>query len=408
MAGSGWLSSLIVCSCIAVEPIDPDQLEKMRLSMEAALSRIDSFQLQYTLTWEKDANSPYLQNIRDLLKAKRQKQLETANPETRRALEQIEERAKANTTVECMLLYDFPSLRLDTRTIRVFPDGSSEEDRRQRIAYKGTHKEMNYNNKTVNIKNTSIDTSTLSALPTVALGLCMKRTLDRPLSESLKYPAATTLEGREMISGRETVVIKIGPQFTADDRPAGLSEGSWMRLWLAPSLSYLAIRTEYHTVHKGIPLGKVADRPDNAEHDFFIDCFELSDFQPARDEARDEILPFPRVLIHTKPGGTTRWDISDVRVNLPISPKDWESATPEGFLESRDGIVPTIRLSGGQLEQMRRVEETMRAANGLLAQTPPPASEGGWLSSLRILVPIVLLILTVSFILLAWRQRHAL
>jgi hypothetical protein len=391
----GMITYAIACICFAAEPVDPGQLELMRQSLEAYLSRIQTLEMKYTETWEQSNNQDgQTEAIRHDEELERRTRWDAAGPEEKRVLERIARRANAKGFWTYNLLDAYPSLRLEIHLQRQFPDGTQEESRSLKTAHDGVYTEVNMDRKTINTKK-GVDLHLFPRTPVNALGLRMRGTMGQPLTKLLEFPTLTTVEGVELINGIKTQVLKIGPGIPRN-LLSGSPEGTWYRVWLAPSASHLPVRTEYHFG------GGVAGQ---AEPSSAVHSAELSDLRPARDKARDESMLFPRILTYKDGAGTTRWNVEQVVINVPASAENFRSTEPMGFLVSREGAVPKVTLSGGREAQRRVIEATVKEADGQLNPEVPPSSRASAPFPLRIVIPIASLIVLVSLIVIQIRRR---
>jgi len=399
----GWILST-TSTVGAGEPIDPEQLATMRRSLESYLLRIQTIRMQFVRTWEENPNSQLLQSVREHQKQKLQERLKTADAEDRERIKRSAMRLEAERVNECELLDAFPSLRLEVRTLWSFPDGTKEEEHILKIAHDNSYKEIKFNyNRAYTSDNVQMFKFS-SNMPTIALGRHVEGALGQPLSTLLTRPEVTTIEGRESVHGIEAVVLKIGPTVAPGHSIQGLPGKSWVKLWLAPSRNYLAIKMEYHYINSSETTGPSDN--EKTENDRNVHTYELADFQPVSDQARGETVMFPHQLTYTDTVGTTHWQINQVEINPSVSSKDFEKDTPSDFLVSHNGAVPKVRLSGGEAAQQKAVSETTQAARELLAQTPASASGSQGSFLLRFVLPFGLLLTVVSLVLIR-RFRHA-
>ena len=105
-----------------------------------------------------------------------------------------------------------------------------------------------------------------------------------------------------------------------------------------------------------------------------------------------ESIFFPRLLTFDQPGGKIEWRVSRVVLNEASSVDTFRASIPANFLVTRDGIVPSVRLSGGHEAKRMAVSETIKSASAILAQSPAQASDTSWTISARVLVPTGLLV----------------
>ncbi|SRR5579883_790336 len=387
------LACLTVCASFAGEPIPSNRLDAMRQSMESYLSKIKNIHIIY----EESIRKPEVPHplVKAALERERRLFLKYTAPKDRPDLEKRFDRTLSAQSVQQVDLLDaYPSFRLDTKTRQTFPDGSTEDRHILRFVHEGRVTDIDLTHKSVN-DNKLIDINILSLLPVHALGRRLQGTLNQPLSTLLELPEVTTLEGAEVIDGVETIIIKVGPPLPPSHRPPSTSERNWVKLWLAPSYDHLPLRAEYYLV-------SISGRWDGE----IVHRTELSDFQPARDEMRGERVLFPRLLTYEQPGGKSQWRVSQVVLNETISTDRFRPSIPPGFLVTRDGVVPTVQLSGGREAQRRAVSETVKSAMDLLAQAPPKSPDVPWPISPRVLVPLGFLVVIGGLFVLR-RRNHA-
>jgi hypothetical protein len=377
---------------IGFSHIDSDRLEQIRLSMESYLSRIDSIEITYNQTWKASDEGKKAIAASQM---KEQERVKVGSAEERQVLEKILRRVEADRVTTYTLLDAFPSFRLDINVQRRLPDGSSEHSHVRKIVHDGQYTEIDPGRKTVNTTR-SVNMRLLPRSPINALGRRVDWGLGQPLTQLLKHPDITTLIGQEKLHGIDTVIVKVGPGLPGDCLPENVGERTYYKFWLAPSYYHLPIKSEFNFEIVN------ASRP---EPHFAVHSTELSDFQPARDNARKQDIPFPRVLTFTDKLGTTHWDVERVAINVPATAQAFRPVIPDGFLISRDGSVPTVTLSGGPEAKGRAVKATIQQAAKELSQAPLPASRRRSTIQLRTVVPLVFLVVIVLLILIRTRRR---
>jgi len=366
----------------------------MRQSMESYLSRIKNVRIVYEETWGK----PKVEDpqIKAALERGRLRALRDAGPKERAAVEKRIERTLSATSVRQYDLIDaYPSFRLDRKERRSYPDGSIEEQHTIEFVHEGRLTSIDLTHGSVSDQKVE-GAGIFGPSPVNALGRRLLGTLDQPLSALLELPELTTLGGTETVDGVETVVIKVGPPLPPTHRPAGSSEKNWVKLWLAPSRSYLPLRAEYHLASTS------GSAPEEVIH-----RTELSDFQPAPDVMRGERILFPLLLTFDQPGGKINWRVSRVVLNQSVPADTFRASIPPGLLVTRDGAVPTVRLSGGREAQREVVSETVKSASDILARGPARNTDVPWAISPRVLVPLGLLVVIAGVFVLRRRSHVA-
>jgi len=346
--------------------------------MESYLSKIRTIHIVYEESWgEPKMDNPAFKAASESLERNRQRLLQAAGPAERVALEKKSQRGRAKFVRQCDLIDAYPSFRLDATERRAFANGSTEELRTLQLVHEGRITDIDLTHNSVREKKLE-RVAAFQHLPVFALGRRLRGTLNQPVSTLLEFPEVTTLEGTELVHGAETIVIKVGPGLPASGRPPGASERDWFKLWLAPSYSHLPIRADYHQALTSVKgLDEVVHRT------------ELSDFQPAHDRARGEQVLFPRLLTYDQPGGKIEWRVSRVVLNEALPADTFRASIASGFLVSRDGAIPTVRLSGGRDAQRQIVGETVSSATDMLTRSPPARpTDVPWLISPRVLVPL--------------------
>lgn len=379
------------------EPIDPAQLRAMEQSLDSYLSRIRTLKLHYTSTWERDSTSEIARETLERQKRDIADRLKEASAEDRPALEEIAQRIEAEWEDECSLLYAFPSMKLDTVSRWRSADGGEGHDHFLKIVHDNRYVEVQFHDKNTHVKS-GIDWSMMAGRPTEAAGIEIPGGPGNPLSMLLRFPGITTLEGHETLDGVETVVLAIGPGLPAGAGSKWFKEGSAVKLWLAPSLDFLPLRTEFrfYTPSDAVP----AQLPEGTKR------FEVQDFRPVKDLARGEELMFPHRMSEADAGGTRRWEIRGVMINVVTSEADFADPTPESFLVSRDGAVPVVELKGDATVRDRIARETTQAARELMGQSVPAAPRPSPFLSVRYLLPIGLGTAILAFYFIG-RRHHA-
>jgi hypothetical protein len=389
MSRLGSAAALFIALVVAALPcgrcdtIDQRRLGEIRQSAESLLSRISNLQMAYVSDWQADQQSGFLLRATAGSLKKLEERLATANnPKVRERLSAtIQQYRSGRSSYECELTYAYPSMRLQVRRdrqdqeappeTRGMPDtiwatnGSSFTaiDHRTRQAEKQSR-----------VSDQSL--RLFDRLPTAAIGLRSfpgpGRPDDRCLISLLSHPRITSIEGHELVEGVDTVILKVGPGIPAPDRPGFMGNGDYLKLWLAPSYSFLAIRKEYHFV--GAPaLDKAAVGTGTKVVDQ-VHCVALSDFRPVTDLARGNTKTrLPYLITYRDLAGTTSWRVSSMTINSPLAQDQFGPAIPRGFGVSVDGLPHKKYLSGGLAEKKRVVSESVTAARALLASSPPHA-----------------------------------
>jgi hypothetical protein len=388
---------VLACTCLTGEPGRPDNLSEMRQAMESYLSRIRTIHLEYEETWEKAAiEDPLLRAYRESIKKANGGPGRGAPPP---GDDSDPRHAVATETVSYDLLDAFPSLRLAIRFRKAFPDGTVEEHRVCKYMRGSRYTEVDDEHKATYYREGG--TGGFPRTPLNVLGRRLYASLNRPLSAMLEVPSITVVEGTEMVRGLETVVLRVGPGIPPSHRTSGATGKEWMRLWLAPARSHLAVRAEFY-----IP--RLRDNPPPANgvaraEDYYIHRAELDDFQPAHDQARNEDLSFPRLITYTDPAGTMRWRIERITINAPTSPRDFDPTIPSGYLMSRDGAAPSVKLNGGRTAERRVLADTSRAAKEILDREVSQGSQASTSVPIRVLVSLGFLVTVI--LLLVIRRR---
>jgi hypothetical protein len=263
------------------------------------------------------------------------------------------------------LLYAYPSLRMKEVERRKNNDGKVVEHEMEARIHKGKRYSIDYTSKQFHTIYSS-DPNAFPSLPLDPLGLRVLGSLNMPLSDLLKFPDITSVEGADEIDGEEVLVLKVGPGIPASVRPWN-SEDATMTVWLAPARHYLPLRTEIRRKWKGNPDGVVR--------------LSASSFRPVQDMARGNRLLFPHAMqIDWASGASERMTVHSAVINPTVSEQDFVmTAPPEGFFVAVDYKTQTLR--GGEKQRQETVQASVAEAKRLLGSVDPPrASPSGWLS----------------------------
>src|ERR1017187_5118613 len=239
------LTCLVACASISGEPIPRDRLDTMRQGLESYLSKIKNIHIIYEETFgEPDVNHPLYKIVMKRQEGERHKDLGSV---AGKAAERKRPAGRPEIVRQYDLIDAYPSFRCDRKERRTHPDGSIIERHNLKFVHEGRMTDIDWtHNRAIDQAVTVTDTSVLSLSPVFALGRRLQGTLNQPLWSVLELADVTTLEGSEVINGIQTTAIKVGPRLPLSHRGAYGDEKDWVKLWLAPSYSYLPVRAEFH------------------------------------------------------------------------------------------------------------------------------------------------------------------
>ncbi len=359
------LAATLAASCAQPQTIEAGQLERFRLSVESYMSRIQTIQMDYVSDWVGDPDSVAWQSLKALTIAKLKARLrETTNAAER---EKISRRIESydpprSSSSSYKLSYAFPSMRFDrTDSISTERDWQKLTRRIRAIDHRsfvGIDLESKFALKVSQVSDKELEM--FSRLPTSSLGLKSYHAGgpdDQCLESLLSVPKVTLLEGNQKLMGLDAIVVRVGPGIPIDVRPNGLGDSGYVKLWLAPSHGYLAIRKEFHVIQS-------VNSESKASEDIF--SVELADFRPVRDSSRpNSTVDFPFSISFRDGAGTTISKISSVVINSALPPNEFRPSIPEGFSVSADGGMVT-KLVGGIKAKDHAVKAAAKTARVLL------------------------------------------
>jgi hypothetical protein len=354
------IPALVMIAAFGQTPVDPAELAKAQSALESYLTRVKTLHITYTKSWTPADVSAYRRT----------------NPNWDSTLSDHHD-----------LLYAFPSLRMKVVERQKDGDGRVTEQQREVRFHQGKKVDVDYTNKQFHTI-TSSDPDPLPALPVIPIGLRVLHTLNAPISDLLKFPHITSFEGSEDINGEPSIVLKIGPQIPHSARPSAWNDNTFVRLSLAINRSYLPLRSEI--IHS------LETMPD-ANYLMSIDSFE-----PTRDMARGNSIPFPRHMeIKWPSGAVTSWTVKTATINPEITSHDFALTPPPGYFVTLDSKPQAI--SGGIEVRNQRVEQSLEDARRLLGSLEPPRSSDKSSFVWPIGAVFVACVLIAAAFLLKWR-----
>jgi hypothetical protein len=376
----------------------------MRLSAESLTSRIQNIRISYVLEWQADAGSQALRSYRaPLLKELEGRLAIATEPAQRQSLTDRIAKARARTArFACELIYAFPSIRFERAALE--SDGSDGVVPKSEIFATSNRKftavDMRTQSAAVSSQVSNNQLRSFTLLPTTSIGL-RSYPVEGPFSQSLdsllSEPQATYLEGRESLRSIDTIVLRVGPGIPKAHRPDGYGDDDYVKLWLAPRMSHLAIKREYHTKSPR-PASRGADTP--------VRSVELADFRPVPDVAglgADVYLPFSI----TRRGAFGSWTctISSIKVNGGVIPSEFQPSFPPGFGVSVDGGKQYV-LVGGPSAKRQHITKSLDSARRLLRTSPARATSPA-LETYPIVIGIGCTVCFGALYLLRRRRQHA-
>jgi len=185
--------------------------------------------------------------------------------------------------------------------------------------------------------------------PLNAIGRCLLETRNMSASDCFAHPEYVTVEGEQLLDGVRTIVIKAGPSLPVSARPPGTTEDFWIKLWLAPDLSFVPkqLRLQFSKRH--------------------FHEWENFDIEPADDRLRGTSLPFPRRTVWHGPLTTKEFRVEEVVLNPSIPPATFHPTIPDGDELFIDGKKSVRLLTGGEPARERRLDELVAKSGAMIA-----------------------------------------
>lgn len=99
------------------------------------------------------------------------------------------------------------------------------------------------------------------------------------------------------------------------------------------------------------------------------------------------------------------WKITDIKINEPTPSDVFSLTSPAGFVESKDGAVPSVRLSGGPDAKRKAILAAADRAKDILHNSPPPDDPrfGNWV---RTAIPVGFVALALTCLVLRRKWSH--
>jgi hypothetical protein len=339
------IQSVLLCGLAS------EDAQKAHLSLKAYTTGIRVIHIQYTETWEASSiEQPFVKKVRDAelqdLHAKLAKKYGAAGNQLEA---RMREQLKFKKTTVYDLLETFPLCRLETRVSQERPTGTTETEHVIRYVKSNKLSVVDLIKNRVGLEQNPGVVYTLNT-PLNALGLRLRNTLNKPMYDLLEGNGNTIIaEGNITIKGVQTLVIST------------MIEGSAkLKLYLAPVYSYLPVRSVFSKEVAGVWLDYV---------------YELSEFEQIIDQDRKRLIPFPRLITFTDPAGTWTWKINGISINQSLNHNEFDLVIPKSALVYRGKEAPIITLGGGPIAHAEVVKKTVKEAEAIIADTPPPAAE---------------------------------
>lgn len=296
------LSALVVVAALGQTPVDRAELAKAQTALEAYLSGIKTLQITYTEKWTPSDPEAY------------QRENDTWDP---------------TLSNDHDLLYAFPSVRMKNLERRRDVEGQVKEHQWDSRVHNGQRTDIDYTAKQFHIR-TKLDSDPYPSLPIDSFGLRVNSTQNTPLSDLLKFPDITSLEGEEKIDGERVIVWKIGPKIPETVRPKYWTDSAFLRVSLAPERNYLPLVLEIYPSYKA-----------KAER-----CwrYSIGSLRAVSDKSRDRTVLFPhRMEIVWPNGGRTAWVVQSAVINPKVSDDDFVITPPAGYFVTTDGRTGPLR-----------------------------------------------------------------
>ncbi len=271
----------------------------------------------------------------------------------------------APVTNHIRLLDAFPNVRLENRSTTRLPDNSQKETSVIRCISGGRLLHLDSGHQVAQIKS-SADVASLWIIPMHALGRRLRGSVNVSLDHLMGSPGVAKVEGVETIGETEAVRLQIGPPLPEALRPFGEDADFFGRVWLAPKLDWLPIRTEWFDRDDAGDV-KISGS-DGVELAYTVNRYELEQIEAVPDEARDTSVFFPRRIKFTDAGGVRTCTLDRIRINPVVKPSDFEITVPDGFRVAEDGAIPVVHLSGGGAALNKQLEDNSSTAKALLPE----------------------------------------
>jgi len=341
-------------------------------AFRAAASRIQTLDVEYTETWQQAATpSPLLQAaLKWQIDENRKHLAEARNDDERMLILKSIASVGAPVTHHIRWLDAFPSVRLETRSTTRMADNSQSEQITVRSIRGGRLVSLDSNLGAAHVQSSG-DTASLWIIPLHALGRRLRGSVNVSLDLLMDSPDVARVEGMETLGEIETVRLQLGPPLPEAIRPFGEDADYFGRVWLAPALDWLPIRTQWFDRD---PAGDVkVTYSDAVGRTYLTNRYDLEQIESVTDEARGNTVFFPRRIRFTDAGGIRTCTMERIRINPMVEPGEFEIAIPDGFRVAIDGAVPVVRLSGGGAALNERLNGNTSAAKGLLSGRRWPA-----------------------------------
>ena len=392
---------LLICNLLCMPAVagqagdHKQEVERIRVGLQAYLSSINAVDFQYRETREEDADS----EVYELIKSKQieaaRTSLESADPDLRRRGEQmmasINNRDSQVVTRQCRYTESFPSIRLDVHTRTEQSDGIVKERDYTHIYHEKRRTFVDPATKSIHTKD-GIDISVFSYTPVYAIGRKVPGTLNMPITELMRDAELVHVLNRDVVDGRMVTKLLIGPGLLSLGAASGYTDASYIELDVFDGEEVFPKEIRY-----------LEPRGDGAEkqiHERLV--VSLHGYETVRGgPAGGGSTPFPRKITFKDSVGVTTLEIQEVALGANNLQSRFSGATPDGYLVYRNDKVPSVTLAGGKGAQRDKLREVSEAAHDLLLDNPPPPRETPWIHTVAIFgVPgIALLVLAALLIL---------
>ncbi len=281
----------------------------------------------------------------------------------------IESHKSSGTAYSYSLSYAFPSMRYDRMALEQAGGEVGPSSREIRAVDDRRFTGIDFQRKlAVSVSQVSENELRFFVrLPTASIGMKsypVEGPDDQCLESLLSHPGMTTIEGHEQIGNTATIILKVGPGIPGANRPTGLGDDGYVKLWLAPSHNYLAIRKEYQVI---LPV------PTKMERSEGVYTIALADFRSVPDKARrNSSMQLPFLITYRDPVGTTISKVASVAINGTLAPHEFDPPIPPEFVVSVNKGIGR-KLAGGRTAMSRVVGDTVKRARAILASSPPEA-----------------------------------
>lgn len=351
------VNTLIALALIS-QSQDGAEIKSASAQLQASSSTIRSVRMEYSKTWT--PNVDYF--------------------------DAIGRAAPSSDTADLILLYAYPSMRLDSIDHRM-KDGKPHDS-----AYiVSVHNDRTY---TLHVTDKQFDVRSgadpvfFSRLPIDAFGLRMIYTQNTPITDFLEMPEICSISGREHVNGEAAITIDVGPNIPKSLLSAttsGWNDKTIIRVSLGVDRGFMPLQIHVSTPHE------------NGDESIYT--VSAQEFAEVKDESRGSYLWLPRRVSFTDSSSTATWSIKSISLNPHADGASFIPQAPSDFPKTGDDDSQSQ-----QLRESAKAISLQRAKEGrqLLASAEPTIATSDRLVWIwRIGVPVILVCLLATFL---WKR----